>query len=179
MILLLQRIKRPYRKTTKAIILPFLFQGLNLNVTLQFCNSKNSKLSIAIQIAIDRFEFFELQFNIKRVLCLIITLLINTPDIIVFIKSRNYSWEYHISHSNQISNSKSFFLNVSYKNRLPSYLLVGRSQRVRYLIAQIRTRIATTRPVIAQASCIVEQTSQSCRTRFEKSTVSRIIARMV
>lgn len=46
------------------------------------------------------------------------------------------------------------------------YLFGGGNQRIRFLIAKFRT--STTRPIIAKASYIVEQTSYSCRTRLEK-----------
>lgn len=46
------------------------------------------------------------------------------------------------------------------------YLFGGGNQRIRFLIAKFRT--STTRPIIAKASYIVEQTLYSCRTRLEK-----------
>lgn len=62
---------------------------------------------------------------------------------------------------------------VSYKNRIPIYMLIEDS-----LIAQICT-IATIRPVFAQTSYIVKQTSKSSLTRLKKAFSAELLQIMV
>lgn len=69
-------------------------------------------------------------------------------------KTRNDARGYRVSIVQFLTQSLEYCIKSS-----SSYLLLGRSQRMRFFIAQTRTRVATTRPVIAKTSYIVDHTS--------------------